>query len=82
MRLGAGGKGDDLFVTEVQPINPARAPPQRVGEAVQAVADGAVNALDAGGGEGLDHLISNGCGHGLLSSPLLSHILRKQPARD
>jgi hypothetical protein len=37
--------------------------PQRVGEAVQAVADDAVDALDAGGGEGLDHLVSDSCGH-------------------
>ena len=42
---------------------------RRVGEAVQPVADGAVNALDAGGGEGLDHLVGNRGSHALFSCP-------------
>ena len=62
MRLGAGGESGNLFVAEVQPGDPTVAA-QRVGEAVQAVADDAVNALYPGGGEGLDHLVGNSCGH-------------------
>ncbi len=86
MRLGAGGKGGDLFVAEMQPGDPAVAA-QRVGEAVQAVADDAVNALYPGGGEGLDHLVGNSCGHRPFSYypirfgdiPLLTHGLAIPP---
>ena len=86
IRLGAGGKGGDLFVAEVQPGDPTMAA-QRVGEAIQAVADDAVNALYAGGGEGLDHLVGNSCGHGPFSYypimfgdiPLLTHGLAIPP---
>jgi hypothetical protein len=55
MRFGAGGKRGDLLVAEVQPGDPAVAP-QRVSEAVQAVADDTINPSHAGSGEGLDHL--------------------------
>ena len=49
MGLGAGGKSRDLLVPDMRPIDLAPAA-DRVGEAVQAVTDNAVNAFDAGGG--------------------------------
>ncbi len=62
MRFGADGKSGDLFVAEVQPGDAAVAP-QSISKAVQAVADNAINALHTGGGEGLDHLVGDSCGH-------------------
>jgi len=44
MRVGARGEGGDLFVPHVQPLNAAMAA-QRIGEAVEAVADNAVDAF-------------------------------------
>ena len=61
MGVGAGGEGADLLVADMQPFDAAGAA-QRVGEAVEAVADDAVDALDAGGGENLDHLVGDGAG--------------------
>jgi hypothetical protein len=60
MRLGTGREGRDLLVTDMHPCDPAL-PADRVGQAVQAVADDAVDALDAGGREGLGELIGDGC---------------------
>jgi hypothetical protein len=63
VRLGAGGEGSGLLVSHMQPLDLAL-PADRVGEAVEAVADDTVDALDAGRGEGFDELISDGL-HGL-----------------
>ena len=58
MRLGAGREGGDFFVPDVDPFDLALAA-DRVGQTVQAVADDAVDALDAGGREGFGELIRN-----------------------
>ena len=47
MRLGTGGEGRALFVAHMHPFN-GLAAPQGVGEAVERVADNAVDSLDAG----------------------------------
>ena len=65
MGVGAGGEGGDLFVAHVQPFDPA-APANGVGEAVQAVAHDAVDALNSSGDEHLDHLVGDGLGHHIL----------------
>src|SRR5229473_3125614 len=62
MRLGARGKGGDLLVPDMQPFDLAL-PTNRIGKAVQAVADNAVNPLDTSGGEGLGELVSDGFWH-------------------
>ena len=58
MRLGAGREGRDLLVPDMDPFDLALSA-DRVGEAVEAVADDAVDPLDAGRGEGLRELISD-----------------------
>jgi hypothetical protein len=63
--VGAGGEGGDLLVPHVQPFDPV-APPNGVGEAVQAVADDALDALHACRGENPNHLIGDGLGHRVL----------------
>ena len=65
MGVGAGGEGCDLFVAHVQPFDPA-APANGVGEAVEAVADDAVDALHARRGENFNHLVGDGLGHRVL----------------
>ena len=65
MRVGAGGEGGDFFVAHVQPLH-APAAAHRVGEAIETVADDAVDALHAGRGENLDHLVGDGLGHRFL----------------
>ena len=65
MRVGAGGEGGHFFVAHVQPLH-AAAPAHGVGEAVQTVADDAVDALHASRGENLDHLVGDGLGHRFL----------------
>ena len=62
MGVGAGGEGCDLFVAHVHPLH-AAAPEHGVGEAVQAVADDAVDALHACRGKNLNHLVGDGLGH-------------------
>ena len=62
MGVGARGEGRDLLMPHMQPFNAAGAA-QRIGEAVQAVADDAIDALDPGCGENLDHLVGDGAGH-------------------
>ena len=52
LRFSRGGKGCDLFMPDVDPVDRLSLA-QRVGEAVQAVADHAEDALDAGLGQGL-----------------------------
>ncbi len=59
MRLGARRESCDLLVAHVDPLDLALAP-QRVGQPVQAVADDAIDALDASGREGFGELICDG----------------------
>src|SRR5208282_2564989 len=66
MRLGARGEGGDLLVADMQPLDLSLTA-NGVGQAVKAVADDAVDALDAGGCENLGELISNSSGHLSLS---------------
>src|SRR5438105_8268908 len=47
LRFGRGGKSGDLFMPDVNPVDRLSLA-QRFGEAVEAVADHAVDALDAG----------------------------------
>jgi hypothetical protein len=65
MRLGAGGEGGDLFVAHVQPFD-AAAPANGVGEAVQTIADDAVDALHARRRKNFNHLVGDGLGHRFL----------------
>ena len=60
MRLGAGREGRDLLVPDVDPLDFALSP-QGVGEAIETIADNAVNPLDARGNKGLRELISYSC---------------------
>ena len=55
MRLGAGREGRDLLVPDMDPLDLALAA-ERVGQTVQAVADDAVDALDAGRSQRLGEL--------------------------
>src|ERR1700735_1608268 len=65
MGVGAGGEGGDLFMAHMQPFD-AAAPANGVGEAIEAVADNAIDPLHSGGGENLDHLVGDGSGHRFL----------------
>jgi hypothetical protein len=53
MRFGAGG---DLLVTDVQPFDLAL-PANRIGQAVEAVTDNAVDPFDAGDSESFGKLV-------------------------
>ena len=66
MRLGAGREGGDLLVPDMDPLDLAL-PAERVGQPVQAVADDAVDPLDAGCGEGFGELIGHSFRHGYFS---------------
>ena len=57
MRLGTGCEGRDLLVPDMDPLDLALSP-QRVSEAVEAIANNAINPLDASRGQRLDELIS------------------------
>jgi hypothetical protein len=57
MRLGTSREGRDLLVPEVDPLDLALSP-QRVGEAVEAIADNAIDPLDPSRSQGLHELIS------------------------
>src|SRR5712672_4074912 len=50
VRLGTGCESRDLFVPHMHPFDLALAA-DRIGQAVQAVADDAIDTLDAGGSE-------------------------------
>ncbi len=65
MRVRPGRESGDFLMPDMQPLNAAMAP-ERIGEAVQAIAHDAIDASDTGGGEGFDHLVGNGHGHGHL----------------
>jgi hypothetical protein len=58
MRLGAGGEGAGLFVAHMHPLD-LTLPADGIGEAIEAVADDAADALDARRGEGFDELVSD-----------------------
>ena len=76
MRLGAGREGGDLLVADMNPLDLPLAA-DRVGQAVQAVADDAVNSLDAGRGESFGELVRN-----CLHVPLLGEETgRRRPCR-
>ena len=66
MRLGAGREGRDLLVPDMEPLDLAL-PANGVGQAVQAVADNTVDALDARRCERFRELVGN-CFHRLASS--------------
>jgi hypothetical protein len=56
MRFGAGGEGGDLLVTDVQPFDLAL-PANRIGQAVEAVTDNAVDTFDTGDSESFGKLV-------------------------
>src|SRR5262249_4388448 len=64
MRLGTGGECSDLLVAYMYPLDLALAA-DRIGQAVQAIADDTVYSLDAGGSEDFRKLISYCLGHTL-----------------
>src|SRR5207248_2789699 len=66
MRLGARGESGDLLVSDVHPLDLSLAA-DRIGQTIQAIADDAVDALDAGRREGLGELIGYGLRHPSLS---------------
>jgi hypothetical protein len=70
MRFRASREGRDLLVPNVDPVDLALSP-ERVGEAVEAIADNAIDPLDASRSQGLHELISYRSCHGsrLLSTP-------------
>src|ERR1700693_3125094 len=68
VRFGAGREGCDLLVPDVNPLDLALSS-QRVGEAVEAIADNAIDPLDARCSQGLCELIGYCFRH--LSSPLV-----------
>src|SRR5882762_8098143 len=65
MRIRAGRERGDFLVPDMQPLNAAMAP-QRIGEAIEAVAHDSIDTLDTGGGEGFDHLVCNSACHDIL----------------
>ena len=62
MRLGSGGEGGNLLVPDMQPLDFAL-PADRIGQAVQAVANDAVDALDACERKGLSGLVCDAFHH-------------------
>ena len=66
MRLGTGREGGDFFVPDMDPLDLALAA-QRFGQPIQAVADDAIDPLDAGGGKGFGELVRDGL-HGFTPS--------------
>src|SRR5258705_13270434 len=65
MRIRASRERGDFLVPDMQPLNAAMAP-QRIGEAIEAVAHDSINTLDTRGGEGFDHLVCNCVCHDIL----------------
>jgi hypothetical protein len=62
VRFASGCESRDLLVPHMHPFDLALAA-DRIGQAIQAFADDAVDPLDPGGGEGLRKLVSNCFGH-------------------
>jgi hypothetical protein len=71
MRLGTRRESHDLLVPDMDPFDLALAA-QRVGQPVQAVADNAINPLDAVRDEDFRKLVRDGFGH-LLCAPRLQN---------
>src|SRR6202171_1265075 len=65
MRIRAGRERGDFLVPDMQPLHAAVAP-QRIGEAIEAVAHDSIDTLDTGGGEGFDHLVCDCLCHDIL----------------
>src|SRR5258705_7456401 len=66
MGLGTGREGCHLLMPDMHPVDLALAP-ERIGQAVQAVADNAINSLDAGRDEDLRKLIGYCFCHSIFS---------------
>ena len=90
MRLGARGESGDLLVSDVHPFDLALAA-DRIGQTIQAIADNAVDPLDAGRREDLRELIGYGLRHPSLScrddlrKPRASYdlrVTRSSPGRE
>src|ERR1700722_12046720 len=60
MRLGACREGGNFFVPDMDPFDLAL-PAERIRQTVQAVADNAIDPLDACCGQSFRELISDGC---------------------
>lgn len=71
MRLGTRREGRDLLMPDVNPFDLGLAA-KRVGQPVQAVANNAINPLDAGRDEDFRKLVRDGFGH-LLCAPRLQN---------
>jgi hypothetical protein len=83
MRLGAGREGGDLFMADVNPLDLALSS-QRVGQPIEAVADNAVDSLDAGRRKGFSELIRHRPHYPLLpkddaSASFVALEIRKRP---
>ena len=78
MGLGAGREGGGLFVPHMDPVDGFPAP-QRIGEAVERVADDAIDALDAGLLEGFDEIFGGCPAH--VANPPDSFRLRRASTR-
>jgi hypothetical protein len=65
VRVRTGRERGDFLVPDMQPLKAVMAA-QRIGEAIEAIAHDSVDALNAGGGEGFDHLVCNSACHNLL----------------
>ena len=62
MRFGARREGRDFLVPDMNPLDLAL-PAKRVGQAVQAIANNAINPLDANRGEDFRELIRDCSSH-------------------
>jgi hypothetical protein len=62
VRFATGRESRDLLVPHMHPFYLAL-PADRIGQTIQAIADDAVDPLDAGGGESFRKLISDCFGH-------------------
>ena len=61
--VGAGHEGRDLLVRHLDELEPVLVPLERAEDAVDAVARVAVDALDAPGGQPLQHEVADGRAH-------------------
>ena len=76
VRLGPGREGRDLLVPHMHPFDLALAA-DRIGQPVQAVADDAIDPLDANGSKGFRKLISDCFCHSQIFSKLPSAIAER-----
>jgi hypothetical protein len=80
MRLGASRKGCDLLVPHMNPFDLSLAA-DRIGQPIQAVADDAVDPLDAGCDEHFSELICYGFCHSYLLSIEFAELACGLPAK-